>query len=183
MTTNETENFDSTNEEELVDIDTTEEVVEEIDTEDEQDDAQTDLETKLEALEKETLKIQKAKKEQKAQKAESQESPIDGDLTTKDLYALVSAKVAEEDISDITDYAKMKNISVAEAIKTNVIQTILADKSEERKVANATNTGSARRSTAKVSEDVLLNNARSGKMPESDEDLDRLLEARLHRRK
>lgn len=119
-------------------------------------------------------KIRAEKAEQEAKKLSGSKPEAQG-LTTKDMYALMNAKVAEEDISDVEEYATLKGISVTDALKSNVVKTILAQKEEERRVAAGTNTGSARRGTsAKVTDDQLVERARKGEMPESVEDIARL---------
>jgi len=181
---NETMNEDISNEEVEVEVEQEEVVREEASEEETETETQDDRDTKIEELEKQvkTLKIQKAKKAEKAQKVEKEEV-TQGGLSTDDLYSLMTAKVAREDVATVTKYAKFEGISVDEALKSNVVQTILTDKANARKVAGATNTGSARRGSSEVSEDVLLANARKGKMPESDADMDRLIEARMNSRK
>ena len=54
----------------------------------------------------------------------------------------------------------------------------MQEKNEMRNTALATNTGGSRRSTGKVSDETLLSNAKKGIMPESDEDMARLIKAR-----
>lgn len=104
-------------------------------------------------------------------------------LSTKDSYALMEAKVPLDDIDEVVEYARFAKIPVAEALKTNVVKTILADKAEARKVADATHTGSGRRTTGKVTDDALLDKASSGELPESDADLTRLVQARRNKLK
>lgn len=99
-------------------------------------------------------------------------------LAQTDVFALIKADVAEEDIPEIVDYAKLKGISVSAALKTNVVKTILAEKQEERNTAKATNTSKAKGSSSKVSDEDLLANARKGIMPDNDADLARLIRAR-----
>ena len=83
-----------------------------------------------------------------------------GELSTKDIYALMENKVAEEDIDEVKDYANLKGISIAEALKTPVVKTILSDKSEQRNTANAANVGGAKRGSGKVSDDAFLSKAK-----------------------
>lgn len=163
------EDNDSENVEEEVVEEVEEEVVEEADERD----------AKIEALEKEnkTLKIQKAKNREKSEK-KVEEKPTE-DISTKDLYSLMSAEVVEEDVSEVVDYAKFKGISVAEALKTETIKSILEGKKEARNVAQATNTGSSKKGTSSVSGEDILANANKGKLPESDEDFAKLAQARI----
>ena len=100
------------------------------------------------------------------------------DISTSDVIALVKANVAEEDIKEVQDFAKFKNISVSEALKLSTIKTLLAEKDELRKTANATNVANAKRSPAKVSSETLLNRAVKGEMPESEEDIVTIIKAR-----
>lgn len=185
MSENETKNEDFTNEEVEVEVEETDVVREEATEDDTETETQDERDAKIEKLEKQvkTLKIQKAKKSEKMEKAQ-EEAPIKGDMTAKDMFALMNAKVTEaEDIDAVTEYAKFKNIGVDEALKSNVVQTILSEKQNERKVASATNTGNGRRGSSEVSVDVLIANANKGKMPESEADMDRLIEAQMTRRK
>lgn len=96
------------------------------------------------------------------------------DISTTDLYALMKADIAEEDIADVKEYAQLKNISVAEAVKSNIVKLILEEKNEKRNVAQASHTGSSRRGTTTISDDTLLAKASKGELPDSDESIRRL---------
>lgn len=124
------------------------------------------------------IRAEKAEKAQK-QVQKAPEAPVSSDLSTKDTIALMNAKVNEDDIDEIVDFAKFKGISVSEALKTDVVKTILSTKAEQRTIAEATNTGTSRRSSAKVSDESLVANASAGKLPESDDEIERLLRAKL----
>lgn len=134
--------------------------------------------------EKETLRKEneelKAKNKQLFERAKKQPAPKPADLSQTDLYVLMKADVAPDDIADVTEYAKLKGISVEEALKTNVVKTILADKAEERKTSEAANTGRARRAGSAVSDEAILANASKGSLPD---DTDRVAQARMDRRK
>lgn len=99
-------------------------------------------------------------------------------VSTRDLYALMEAKVPEEDISEVEDYAKFRKISISEALRTSTVKMLLAEKAEKRNVAMATNTGAARRSPSKISDDALLSKAQKGDMPETSDEITRLIKAR-----
>lgn len=124
----------------------------------------------------------RAEKAEKAAKAKpefnSKQSSTAGDISSKDLYALMNAKVAPEDIDEIKDYASMKKISISEALNTNVVKSILNDKAEQRKVALASNVGNSKRVSNNMTDDALLNNFKKGILPESDEDIERLVKLR-----
>lgn len=100
-------------------------------------------------------------------------------LSQTDVITLARADIPEEDIPEVLEYAKFKGISVAEALKSPIIKTTLADKAEARKVAEGTSTGSGRRSSARLSDDALMENASKGILPESDEDIQRLTRIRI----
>lgn len=95
-------------------------------------------------------------------------------LSQADVITLARTNIPEEDIKEVLDYAKFKNISVAEALKSSVVKATLAEKEESRKVAEATNTGAGRRGSGRISDESLLENSRKGILPDSDSDLERL---------
>lgn len=177
----ENETVDNT---EIVEEEVLEEEVSEAPEEEEVDETEEvdDRDSKIEELEKQvkTLKIQKGKAKEKAT---ATPAPANGDLSQTDLYALIKGDVAESDIQEVTDYAKLKGITVSEALNTPVMKTILEDNAETRTVANASNTGSTKRSQKQASEEALLKNARDGKMPTSDAEMERLIDAKLEDRR
>lgn len=124
------------------------------------------------------IRAEKAEKAAKAKPETTSKQSSKEDMNSKDLYALMNAKVDPEDIDEIKDFALMKKISIAEALKTNVIKSILSEKEEQRNIANATNVGSSKRTSGKLTDESLLNNLKKGVLPESDEDIARLVKAR-----
>lgn len=77
------------------------------------------------------------------------EKPKGGDTTPKNELSLKDIRalqdVHDDDVDQVTDYAKFKSISVAEAKKDPVIQSFLKTKTEERKIAEATNVAGAKK--------------------------------------
>lgn len=159
----------------------------------EETEAEETTDTEEEAAEEtpEELKARLAKAEEvaknqriRAEKAEgklkegAKPTTAPGDLSPTDLYALFEAKVPQEDISEVSEYAKLKGISVADALKSNVVKTILADNAEKRATAQATATGSTRRAGNKTTDEALLAKASKGELPESDEEINRLIRAK-----
>lgn len=133
----------------------------------------------------ETLKHQKEHWKKKADgvKDQKQEKSVikpTSDLSTLDVIALSRANINDEDISEVLDYAKYKNITVAEALKSSVIKATLLEKEENRKAQEASYTGNSRRGTSKVSDATILDNARKGQLPKEsdDEAIARLAKAR-----
>lgn len=93
-------------------------------------------------------------------------------LTSYDTIALIDAKVTHrEDIELVSEYARFKGIPVADALKSGVIKSELAERAETRRTAEVTNTSGSKRTTVKVSNDALLTNASQGKLPDNPEDL------------
>lgn len=165
---------------------TTDETTEEeivLDMGDEEDvDALKAAKAKSDELAK-NYKIRAEKAEKDAKDAKANKPQAENTLSTADFYALMQANVPEEDVAEVTDYAAFKKISVAEALKASTVKTLLAERKEGRAVAEATNTGTTRRQTAHATPDKLLENASKGNLPDTDEGLSRLAEARLERRR
>lgn len=123
----------------------------------------------------------------RAEKAESKAKEVvvekpSTDFTPADILALTKAGIEPEDLDEIIEFAQYKKIPIHEAIKSPVIKATLAEAEERRKSAQATHTASARRGSAQVSDDQLLANARKGVMPDSDADMNRLVQLRLRQR-
>lgn len=107
-----------------------------------------------------------------------------GTLTYRDTIALTNAKVHADDVDEVVEYARFKKISIAEALESNVIKNSLSEKAEQRKTADATNTGRARPGNARASGDKLLEKAKStGELPASDADINSLVDARMKGKK
>ena len=168
------ENDNQTPEVELDENQINEEVIE---TE-EQEVEETDW--KQEALKQkaEALKYKAILERNKNKKPEVKPTKKSEELSQSDVIAIIKNNVNEEDIPEVADYARLKGITVSEALKTPIVKTILKDKEEQRNVAEATHTGATRKGASKVSDETLIANARAGKMPENEADMMRLIEAR-----
>ena len=163
------------------DASTLETVEEVIETTDEAEESNTELIAKLEKAEQlaSNYKIRAEKAEKKTSKTKVEtEAPKNSDISQLDTFALIKADVHVDDIKEVADYATHKGISITEALGTNVVKTILSDSTETRKVAAATHTGSAKRSTVGLSDTALIANAEAGKLPDNDADLIRFIRAR-----
>ena len=128
------------------------------------------------------IRAEKAERKVKVAPETKHEAQSVGVPSTKDLYALMEAKVPEEDISEVEDYAKYKGISIAEALKTQAVRSILNERSEMRNVASATNTGGSKRVGGRVSDETLLSNAQKGNFPDNDAEIDRLVKLQFTRK-
>lgn len=110
-------------------------------------------------------RAEKAEGELKKKKP-TEEPKTDGDLSSMDTIAIINAKVSSEDIEDVVEYAKFKKITVVEALKSSIVKTMLEEKEEKRKSAEATSTGKARAGQGKVSDETVLSNMAKGDVPE-----------------
>lgn len=156
------------------------------------DDEEVDLAAELEAERKarakaeeiaENQRIRAEKAEKKVKGVETKPEPVETktnapELSAKDLYAMMEAKIPQADIDDVLEYAKFKNIPVSEALSTSAVKAILAEKQESRSVADASNTGTVRRGSSKISDETLLAKASKGELPDNDDDLRRLIRLR-----
>jgi hypothetical protein len=88
------------------------------------------------------------------------------DLSSKDLYALMEAKVPQEDVEEVQKAAKLLGKTVSEALKDDLVKTRLSQLAEFRKTADATTTGQQRRVATKVTDDALLDKVSKGEIPE-----------------
>lgn len=116
----------------------------------------------------------------KKKEEENAAATTDG-LTNKDLLFLAKAEIHEDDIEDVTRYANLNKVTVSEAF--NYLKPVLDVRSQERKTAQATNTKSVARGSSKISpEDILRKAESTGEVPETEEGLSALFQARLHKR-
>ena len=152
------------------------EVVEEtIETVETQEESVEEIKARL-AKAEELANNYKIRAEKAEKKSKTETKPTsNSDLSGLDILTLSKANVDSEDVEEVVNWAKYKGVSVSEALKSNELNAILNVRKDMRVTANASNTGASRRQTGKLSDEALLNLARSGKMPESEEDLDRLV--------
>lgn len=115
-----------------------------------------------------SYKVRAEKAEKKAKESIQVESKV-GELSSKDIIAINRANIHEDDLDEVVDYAKYKKISISEALKSNVVTTLLKDRAEHRKIAQGTNTGTAKRSSVKITDEEVLNKAAQNMLPEDPE--------------
>ncbi len=88
------------------------------------------------------------------------------DLSSKDLFALIEAKVPQDDVDEVVKSAKALGVSIPEALKDDIVKGILEKRQAHRATAIATNTAPARPGTKKVSDDEILSQAlKEDKLP------------------
>ena len=108
-------------------------------------------------------RAEKAEAELKKAKPPVDKEDSDVSLSTKDFYALNKANVPEEDVDDVLEYAKFKNIPVADALKSSVVKATLAEKAEVRRTAQATNTRQTRTQNTQADGASIIANVKGGK--------------------
>lgn len=148
---------------------------------------ENDNSEKLSALEQK-IKTLEAQKDHWRKKAEggtdkSADKTVQTNATSLsafDLIAIQNAGVKEEDeLQEVMEYAKYKNISVSEALKSNIVKTTLKDMREFKQTSEASNTGPSRRGVSKPTDSSLIANASNGSLPDSEDDIARLVMLRM----
>ena len=146
-----------------------------------------DLEKKDEDLAKakelaENYKI-RAEKAEKSAKEKGEVKMEDQSLTTKDALALVNAKVSDEDYDEVIRVSKVLGKTIVETLKDKTMQTILSEREEERRTAALTQVGKNQGRTTKNTGEELLDKAeKTGEVPEDEEGMKKLFQARLARK-
>lgn len=157
-----------------VEVVTVTEVPEEVETEESPEEMKERLAKLEEVAENQRKRAEKAERLLKAK------PPTDvNTLPSKDLVAIMNAKVPEEDIDEVVEYAKYRKTSISEILKDPIMKATLDLRAEERNTAIAANTTTSRRGSSRVPDDVLLSNANHGKLPESDAEIARLMKAKV----
>ena len=166
-------------------LDIQEEVTEETQDDTEQESEEQEVDWKSEAEKAKELADNYKKRAEKAEaKSKTPKSTVStGNLSAQDLLALTKANIEADDLDEVLDYAKYKDVSISEALKSSVVKATIAEKVEHRNSAAAVNTGTSRRAnSAGLSDDRLVSDAEKGIMPESDADIARLARLRFLRK-
>lgn len=110
-------------------------------------------------------------------KEPEQKADASKDLSPTDTIALINAKVHEDDIDDVLEYARFKKVSIRDALKSDVLKATLSLKEEKRTTAEATNAGKGRSTPSKPSGTSLLDKAqKTGEIPADPKELEAMLE-------
>lgn len=88
------------------------------------------------------------------------------DLSQKDVLVLAKADLHEDDLEEVIEFAKFKKMTIAEALKNSTLKSILSEKAEFRKSAEAANSGASRRTTTKLTPQQIVSEASKGNVPE-----------------
>lgn len=153
-----------------------------VEAEETQEDDVEAIKAELEKERAEKAELEKKNKQlyERAKKAEKSPA-IEGNLTAKDILALKDADISAQDLDEVQDFAKYRKISIAEALESKTLRTILAERKEERRTAQATETKSPRGIAKVTGEDLLRKAETTGEVKESD--IDALIQARLERKR
>lgn len=101
-------------------------------------------------------------------------------LSVDDVFALTSNEIKnKEDVTLAQAWAKANETTVGAILENENFKIALGIQQEKRKTAEVTNTDGSRRVVSKPSDDDLLKKAQAGELPESDEDIQRLMRAKM----
>lgn len=125
-----------------------------------------------------TRKAKPQQEDKPVQKTNPAPTPrVEDGLSSMDTIALIDAKVTnKDDIETVQEYARLKGLSIGEALATPLVKSILKDNAEQRQTAEASNTAPARRGSIKLTDEQILSNAQAGKFTD---DPEALAEARM----
>ena len=157
-----------------VTLDVTEQEVEQVD---EVETMRAELEKAKQIAENQRIRAEKA--EAKAKVQTTQDKATASSLNAGDMMAIKNADLDPQDMDIVEKFAKDNSISLREALAHPHAKAILAYEAELRTTAVASNVDGVRRGTIKVTDDTLLHNASANKLPTSDDDIERLIAARM----
>ncbi len=118
---------------------------------------------------------------EKAEAERKEKKETTDSLDIKDTIYLGKADIHDDDLDEVLTYAKNMKVSVREAHEH--YKPILADRNDERRTAQATQTKSPRGITKNSGEDTLRKAESTGEVPESEKEMEAMLQARLERRR
>jgi hypothetical protein len=116
----------------------------------------------------------------KAPKAPAPKPKANDELSGKDILALSTSGITEEeDIEILQKAAKINGTTIAQAIKDPVVAGILKGKQEERQTALASSTSSTRRTSSERKGSDILASAKADNMPAPGRDMKKMVRASL----
>jgi predicted polyphosphate/ATP-dependent NAD kinase len=153
---------DNSNTAEEVVLETTEEITD--NSQNETVENVEELKSKLAKAEElaSNYKVRSEKAEKLAKQVKEPTQTETDTLSTLDAIALVKANVHEDDISEVQDYARLKKMSIKDALKSNIVKALLKEKEETRTTANVTNVSNTKRGVTKLSNEAILRKASEG---------------------
>lgn len=160
--------------------DVTPEVTEQEEVVEEQVDVEAmkaELEKAKEIAENQRIRAEKAEAKAKAQPTQERTG-----LNAGDMMAIKNANITEKDMDLVEKFARDNSLSLRESLQHPHVKAILAYEEELRTSAVASNVENVRRGAVKVTDETLINNANSGKLPTNDDEIEALISARLKRK-
>ena len=120
----------------------------------------------------------RAEKAEAALKGTAPSTAPSQDLSSKDILYLSKADIHVDDFDEVVEMAKSRKWDIKKAHE--YMKPILEMRGEERKTAQATQTGASRKPSHEQSGETLLARAmKSGEVPETDEGMQALAKARM----
>lgn len=162
--------------EQEVTLDATEQETE-VEQVDEVEAMRAELEKAKQIAENQRIRAEKAEAKAKAQT--TQERPSASSLNAGDMMAIKNADLDPQDMDLVEKFARDNNMSLREALAHPHAKAILAYEAEVRTTAIASNVDGVRRGTIKVTDDTLLQNASANKLPTTEDDIERLVSAKM----
>ena len=104
-------------------------------------------------------------------------------LAPMDAVLIAKSDIATEDIQTVIDYANFIKKPVSEAMNDATLRTIIKTRAEERTTAAATNIKVASRTAPRDTAESIIDAASQGQVPDSDEGIERLAQARIEQKK
>jgi hypothetical protein len=116
----------------------------------------------------------------KAAKAPAPKPKREDDLSSKDILALSTSGISdEEDIDFLQKAAKLNGTSIAIAIKDPTVASLLKGKQEERQTAQASSTSPTRRTSTERKGSDILASATADNMPAPGKDMRKFVRASM----
>lgn len=98
------------------------------------------------------------------------------EYSLQDIRAL--SDIHDDDVAEVVEFAKFKGISIAEAKKHPAVKALLDTNKEFRATEAAKNSGKGKQGTSRMTDAELVDQAASGNLPDDDEGIRRLADAR-----
>ena len=120
------------------------------------------------------------KPEEKETPTKPTETETPKNYSLQDIRALNN--VHDDDVERVEKFAKSEDVSIAEALKNDDLKAVIRNRDEQRKIAEAANTGGGKRQTSKTTGKELLKKFDKGEFPDDDKEIEQLAEVHLKER-
>lgn len=170
-------------------LETTEETVEETETEETTEDTEEVPALSKQEVEELRAKAAKAdelekKNKQLYERAKKNVPSKDPNLSPKDYLALTNAGITAEDFDEVVRVSTVLGKPISEALRDDVMKTILDRRAEERRTAAATHTSGGARAVKKTTgEDLLRKAEATGEIPDDEDGMAKVINARMERKR